>query len=94
KIYPALMSGRPYVSLFHASSSAHNILTKSGGGRPFAFDSPAKLPGLVAPLRDALVELAVVPLSFGHAESKSYAAYTADSVAGDFVKIFDVLTGC
>lgn len=92
KIYPALMSGRPYVSLFHASSSAHNILTKAGGGRTFAFDSPENLPGLVPPLRNALVELAVVPDAFGHAESKSYAAYTADSVAGDFAKIFDVLS--
>ena len=35
KIYPALMSGRPFLSLFHRASSAHDILSASGG-RPGA----------------------------------------------------------
>ena len=32
KIYPALLSGRPYLSLFNVESSAHAILSRAGGG--------------------------------------------------------------
>ncbi len=89
KIYPALMSGRPYVSLFHAASSAHAILTKAGGGLALAFDAPEPLAALAVPLRDALVELARAPERLGRSDPASYAPYTAHGVAGEFARVFE-----
>ena len=61
KIYPALMSGRPFLSLFHRASSAHAILTAAGGGRAFAFATPEELAELEAPLAEGLRTLAAAP---------------------------------
>ncbi|ODT25620.1 MAG: hypothetical protein ABS54_08620 [Hyphomicrobium sp. SCN 65-11] len=89
KIYPALMSGRPYVSLFHRQSSAHDILAGAGGGRTFCFDTPDHLATLVGPLAAALADLAASPGQFGRADPAAYDAYTAHSVAGDFARVLD-----
>jgi Glycosyl transferase 4-like domain len=89
KIYPALMSGRPYISLFHSQSSAHSILAAAGGGKTFSFSTVGDLQTLVAPLRDALVSLSTTPEFFGRADPAAYAAYTAHSVAGDFARVFE-----
>ena len=50
KIYPGLMSGRPYLSVFHRASSSHEILSRAGGGIALGFDGAAELPGLIGPL--------------------------------------------
>ena len=92
KIYPTLMSGRPFVSLFHRASSAHAILTAAGGGRPFAFDSCHELASLEAPLSEALRTLASAPELFGAAEPAFYAPYQARAIAARFGSIFDRLT--
>jgi hypothetical protein len=91
KIYPALMSARPYISLFNVASSAHAILNKAGGGLTFGFDAPEQLSAIEAPLSDALVELAGEHEHFGRADPKSYASYSAHAVAGNFARIFDGL---
>ena len=91
KIYPALMSGRPFVSLFHRASSAHAILTAAGGGRAFAFDSCDELASLEAPLAEALRSLACAPELFGTADPAAYAPYQARAVARRFGSIFDRL---
>ena len=91
KIYPALMSGRPFVSLFHRASSAHAILTAAGGGRAFAFDSSHELASLEAPLAEALRSLACAPELFGSADPAAYAPYQAREVARRFGSIFDRL---
>ncbi|MDB5451805.1 MAG: hypothetical protein JWO33_383, partial [Caulobacteraceae bacterium] len=46
KIYPALMSGRPYLSLFHRLSSAHTVLGAAGGGVALGFDGADELTAL------------------------------------------------
>ena len=91
KIYPALMSGRPYLSLFHATSSAHAILAGAGGGISLAFADRPSLEELAAPLADGLRRLALEPDSLGMAAPTAYAAYTAHAVAGQFAEIFDRL---
>jgi hypothetical protein len=88
KIFPALMSGRPYISVFHRQSSAHAILTAAGGGRTFSFDAAGDLSALVSPLQDALIELSTAPERFGRADPAVYAAYTAHRVSGDFADVF------
>jgi len=91
KIYPALMSGRPYLSLFHSASSAHAILTAAGGGRSFAFATPEELEALEAPLADGLRTLAAAPDSLGRVDPSAYAPYEARAIAIRFAAIFNAL---
>jgi hypothetical protein len=92
KIYPALMSGRPYVSLFHRESSAHAILQAAGGGRTYGFGAASELPALESQLKDALFELATTPERLGRADPAAYSAYTADSVSAAFARVFETVS--
>lgn len=91
KIYPALMSGKPFISLFHRASSAHAILSSAGGGRAFAFETSEELMALAKPLAEALRALALQPQSVGKADPAAYAPYTAAAVSRRFAEIFDRL---
>jgi hypothetical protein len=90
KIYPALMSGRPYLSLFHRASSAHAVLASAGGGLGFSFGTAAELEALERPLAEALRRLALAPESAGRADPSAYAPYTAAAVARRFAEVFAV----
>jgi Glycosyl transferase 4-like domain len=92
KIYPALMSGRPFVSLFYRTSSANQILNAAGGGFAFSFTSLEELAALEEPLACALYKLAACPEAIGRVNSASYAPYEARAIAGRFADIFDSLT--
>jgi hypothetical protein len=89
KIYPALMSGRPWVSLFHSASSAHQILQEAGGGIALGFANAQELETTVPALADALRTMATAPQSFGLANAEAIAPYTARAIAGRFAGIFD-----
>jgi glycosyltransferase involved in cell wall biosynthesis len=89
KIYPALMSQRPYVSLYHRASSAHAILSAAGGGLALAFERSADLADLEAPLAEALRTLALQPDTLGAAEPAAYAPYEAHNIARRFAAIFE-----
>jgi len=91
KIYPALMSGRPYLSLFHAMSSAHAILARAGGGLTFAFSTTEELAALTPALADGLRALALCPERLGCADPAAYAPYEAHAIAGRYAGIFDSL---
>lgn len=91
KIYPALMSGTPYLSLFHGASSAHEILSAAGGGINLDFRNASELAGLVPQIRDAIRALA----SGGAVKPPNpdaYAAYTAKGVAGAYAHLFSQIT--
>jgi hypothetical protein len=91
KIYPALMSGRPFLSLFHDVSSAHTILARVGGGYAFSFGTEEELGMLVPQIAQGLARLASAPDDLGEADPEIYAPYTAKRVAGQFAAIFDRL---
>jgi glycosyltransferase involved in cell wall biosynthesis len=91
KIYPALMSKRPFLSLFHRSSSAHAILSATRGGRAFGFDVSDELAALEAPIAEALQTLAASPESLGRVHPRVYASYEAHAIACRFANIFDAL---
>jgi hypothetical protein len=91
KIYPALMSSRPFLSLFHRASSAHTILTAAGGGQAFAFATLEELVALEASLADGLRTLAAAPESLGRVDPSAYAPYEARAVARRFADIFESL---
>jgi len=91
KIYPALMSGRPYLSIFHSSSSAHAILSAAAGGCALAFANESELEALEGPLADGLYRLADAPRTFSKANAVAYAPFEARAVAATFAHIFDGL---
>lgn len=89
KIYPALMSGRPFLSLFHAASSAHNILVAAGGGKAHAFSDLESLVSLESAISESMRQLALQPHSVGTPESSAYHDYHAHNIAARFARIFD-----
>ena len=89
KIYPALLSGRPYLSLFHAASSAHQILSVAGGGRSIAFENTAELPATTAELADGMRAIATAPEALGPSRLEVMEPFLATAVAGRFAEIFD-----
>lgn len=93
KIYPALMSGTPYLSLFYRTSSAHEILSAAGGGVALSFDSPEALARAPPALAEGLVRLATDPAGLGRADHAAYQAYEAKSVARAYADIFQKVRG-
>ena len=92
KIYPALMSGRPYLSLFHAASSAHSILSAAGGGRALAFNVAEALDSMAPQLTRALAELTTGG-PFSAVDTSACLAYLARHVAGSFAAVFNEVVG-
>lgn len=90
KIYPALMSGRPYLSLFHKDSSSHTILTAAGGGLAFSWGEQSE-DDLLIEVTKGLTLLASSPSSLGRADPSCYTAYDARSIAKHFARIFDAI---
>ena len=91
KIYPALMCGRPFLSLFHHASSAHTILSEAGGGCAFAFATEGELAALEPGIADGLRRLALAPDSLGSPNPSAYELCQARNVAARFAAIFDRL---
>jgi Glycosyl transferase 4-like domain len=91
KIYGVMMSGQPYLSVFHQESSSHEILSRAGGGIALGFDGAAALPGLVGPLADAIIRLATAPDTLGRADPAAYRDFTAANIARRYADVFDRL---
>ncbi len=89
KIYPGLMSGRPFLSIFHRMSSSHEILTRAGGGLALAFETLDELETMVPVIAEGIAHLATNPGAFGQADPAAYAPFTAHAVAGQFADVFD-----
>lgn len=92
KIYGVMMSGRPYLSVYHELSSSHEILSRAGGGIALGFEGAAALPALVGKLADAIVRLTTVSNTFGRADAATYRDYTAASIATRYAQVFDSLS--
>jgi hypothetical protein len=90
KIYPGLLSGRPFLSLFHSASSAHRILAEAGGGRALSFATQEEFDALKPALVAAIRDLATAP-DAGKAHPRSIAPYSARAVAGRFAEIFNAV---
>jgi Glycosyl transferase 4-like domain len=89
KIYPGLMSGTPFLSLFHSASSAHHILSEAGGGLAYGFETLDGLAALRPALAQGLAQLVEAPASLGSANPQAYEAFTASNVAGRYAEIFE-----
>ena len=89
KIYPGLMSGTPFLSIFHSKSSAHRILAEAGGGVCVDFSTLEELSQKVDTIADSLHQLISNGASFPCADASLYAEFTADAVSRRYAKIFD-----
>ena len=89
RIYPALMSGRPYISIYHKDSSGHALLVNAGGGFAHAFSDGMSEEVLVYNLADSLKRLATAPESVGCVDATVYEPYEARASAMKFANIFD-----
>jgi hypothetical protein len=91
KIYPALLSGRPYLALFHRASSAYDILRRSGGGVALSFETLADLERLGPAVATAFRDIALAPQSLGPTDPAVFGDFEASRIAGRFAAIFDRL---
>ncbi len=91
KIYPALLSGRPSLAIFHRSSSAYDILSRCGGTKVLGFENVGELNALSGNLVRALRELALRPEVVGNAQKSLLAPYEAKNIAQQFAMIFNSL---
>ncbi len=89
KIYPAMMCGRPFLSLFHVASSSHAILKAAGGGMAHAFADGRPEADLVRDLAASLARLATDPGTLGRVDPAAYAASEARAVARRYAGIFE-----
>ncbi|GLI91135.1 hypothetical protein LMG27198_01270 [Methylocystis echinoides] len=92
KIYSALMSERPYLSIYSSESSAHAILKQAGGGIALSFDNRYQLENMDSLVSNALYDLATKPEALGRANSLTYATYKAARIAERFAEIFERVT--
>jgi hypothetical protein len=88
KIYPALMSGRPYVSLFHAASSAHAVLKSAGGGIALSFADARGLAACEGAVTDALRTVSTSPETLNRSDPAAYAPFEARAITERYVEIF------
>jgi glycosyltransferase involved in cell wall biosynthesis len=91
KIYPALLSGRPILAIFHKASSAYDILTRSGGARVIGFGSSEELATMADMIANALREIALTPQALGNIDRSVVAGYEAGMIAARYAAIFDRL---
>ncbi len=89
KLYPALLSGRPILALFHQASSAFDILQRSGGARVFGFSTHEELRALTDTIANALREIALAPQTVGTIDPSVVGAYEASVIAAHYATIFD-----
>lgn len=89
KIYPGLMSGTPFLSIFQSKSSAHRILVEAGGGVCVDFSTLEELNQKVDTIADSLHRLILNGASFPCANASLYAEFTAEAVSSRYAKIFN-----
>jgi hypothetical protein len=94
KIYPALLSGRPCLGLYHRSSSAFDILSRAGGARVIGFDNLDDLAGRDCELGQAIAEAALRPELMGAVDPAVVAPYHAGAIAARFAAVFDEASRC
>ena len=89
KIYPALMSGRPFLSIFHEKSSAHEILARCGGGIALSFGEHDDLAVLEPAMQSALARMLDRDVELGTPDRRAIEPFTAHEIARQCATFFD-----
>jgi glycosyltransferase involved in cell wall biosynthesis len=91
KIYPALLSGRPYLGIFHEASSAYEILQRAGGGVVLGFSTEKEIASLTPAIIGGLRRLLLKRGSLGVVDRTIVKQYEAGHIAAQFASIFEKL---
>ena len=89
KIYPAILSGRPTLGIFHAASSACRVLRECGGAIVIDFADPGDLARRTGDIAHGLETLIDTPERLPPRNPEAFEPYTARHVAGEFAAIFE-----
>jgi hypothetical protein len=93
KIYPAILSGRPTLGIFHAASSVCTVLRECGRSLVIDFNDLGELEGKAGNIEAALELLVTQPDRLPPANPSAFEPYTARGTAGRFAGILDRLSG-
>ncbi len=91
RVVPYLMAGRPYLSVYHADSHGHRILSKAGGGIALSFATHDELIALKNVIAASLHKLLTNAKSFQLPKPEAYANFEAGAVAQRYANIFQEL---
>jgi len=89
KIYPAILSGRPLLGLFHRASSVVPVLQDCGNALIYDFSGREELDALDAPVAQGLENLLLHPHILPARNIEAFAPYTARQTARRFAELFD-----
>ena len=93
KIYPGLMSGKPYLAFFHEDSSSYDILSKAGGGGTVGISDVEQIEMLVGLIQEHLSTLVYNPENFPEQDRSAYEGVTAAAIAAGYAAFFDSVMG-
>jgi hypothetical protein len=91
KIFPVLMAGRPFVSIYHAESSGHALLKLAGGGIAVPFSAEQAGEQIPEAIAAAFSRAVRDPGGLGTIDPAAYADFTAHAVAGRFAAVFETV---
>jgi hypothetical protein len=93
KVFPALISGRPIVAVYHAASSVIPLLAGYRAARVITFQHASDTRELAVQIADAFVGLANRPIdpALSLAGQGALSAWSAASVAGRLAALFDAV---
>ena len=89
KIYPVLMAGRPFLSIFHQKSSSHQILQTTGGGIALSFNDENELRAMAPSIRAALELMIATPDRLKPLDVKAVEPFTAPYIAKRCAELFE-----
>ena len=92
KIYPSLLSGKPYIAIYHTASTAFDILTRYDGGFVIGFRSGGDLDHISDRVSEHLVQIAEKTGVVWQPDNTVLQPYTAKSVANQYANILDEIS--
>jgi glycosyltransferase involved in cell wall biosynthesis len=93
KVFPAMITGRPAIAVYHAASSVIPLLAGYGAARVITFQNGSDSPALADQIGDALAAVAAgavrpaLPLS----EQGALSGWSAAALAGRLAGLFDAI---
>jgi hypothetical protein len=93
KVFPALLTGRPIVGIYHHASPVIEVLRREPNARVIAVDDATPLDTYVPAIADALAWAVQAPGGEPRLRHDgSLEAWSASTLAGELAKVFDVAT--
>ena len=89
KLFPTLMSGRPWIAIYHEESAGFRTLYRASGGIAIPYRGREHGQDTTQQVERALAALIEEPKSLGTVDPAVYADFTANAVARQFAAAFE-----